>query len=249
VRLSRKKLSGLLLAETASGQTDLALLLDQPGQPLAEFNLIYFKRLLIGQAESLKYGAGLAEALAEMLALPLDEPVEPARRESVAAPKKSYILAEARRGLSEADAALRKALASIGGLERGFATILGPEEPAGAQPAPGPVAINPLVFSGSAQAVLLAAGTTCREISGQLATAAGELEALIERPAGFSLAQYQQAYQTAIGAAQLAGQPLAATIAELRLKIASEELPLVIWRVHDQLQHLAESLRWGVLRA
>ena len=38
-------------------------------------------------------------------------------------------------------------------------------------------------------------------------------------------------------------------IAQLRLEISAGRLPLVIWRIHDQMQAISEGLRGGVLRS
>ena len=65
---------------------------------------------------------------------------------------------------------------------------------------------------------------------------------------GFTVEQYQQSYATAVSAAQSAQQTLLEIIAKLRLATVSGQLPLVAWRVHQQILGLEESLRRGVLR-
>jgi hypothetical protein len=70
----------------------------------------------------------------------------------------------------------------------------------------------------------------------------------LEAPTEFTLGQYRQSYTAAITAARAGRRPLLEVIALLRLEIASERLPLVAWRIHNQVQEIAESLRWGVLR-
>ena len=60
--------------------------------------------------------------------------------------------------------------------------------------------------------------------------------------------QYRHSYNKAIASAQLARQPLLATVARLRRQINAEELPLLLWPIHDRVQDIAEILRWGVLR-
>lgn len=242
LKASRGKLSGLYVAEDAAGQTDLILLLNDAAAPLGDFPLTYLSYLLIAQAQTLSRSASLAVSLAETLASgETNHPAAPARP-----PKTSYILEESRRGLREADAALRKALASISALEGGFATILGKETP---QPAATSLAVNPAVFEGQAREVLTELGAACAKIGPSLQAAADEVQRTGTAPTGFTVVQYQQSYALATAAARAAREPLLEMIALLRLEIAAERLPLVAWRVHNQVQELAESLRWGVLRA
>jgi hypothetical protein len=151
--------------------------------------------------------------------------------------------------LSEAETALRKAMASIGGLEEGFATILDQSSsPAIPQPATAPAAIRPDIFEGSAREVLVEAGAACAGIVPSLKAAATALQQTLDSPGGFTIEQYRQSYTTAVAAARTAREPLLKIITRLRLEIASERLPLLVWRVHDQVQEIAESLRWGVGR-
>jgi hypothetical protein len=116
------------------------------------------------------------------------------------------------------------------------------------QPAPAPVAINRAISEGRAKDVLAEIGAACAKIGPTLQSAAASLQHTLEAPAGFTLDQYQQNYTAAIAAARAGRQPLLEVIALLRLEIASERLPLVAWRIHNQVQEIAESLRWGVLR-
>ena len=70
----------------------------------------------------------------------------------------------------------------------------------------------------------------------------------IDSSNGFTVEQYQQSYTKAASTAQETRQSLLKIIARLRVEMASERLPLVAWRVHHQIQEIAENLRWGVLR-
>jgi hypothetical protein len=65
---------------------------------------------------------------------------------------------------------------------------------------------------------------------------------------GLTVAQYQESYALAVDTTQQVRKALLEIVAQLRLEIASERLPLVVWRIHDQIQTVTESLRWGVLR-
>lgn len=242
LKASRGKLSGWYQAEDAAGQTDLVLILNDAAAPLSDFPLTYLSHLLAAQAQALSRGAALAVSLAETLA-----PGEANSSAAVPArpPKTSYILEESRRGLREADAALRKALTSISALEGGFATILGKET---SGPAVAPLAISPAIFEGQAREVLTELGAACAKIGPSLQAAADEVQRTATALDGFTVAQYQQSYTLATAAARVAREPLLEMIALLRLEIAAERLPLVAWRVHNQVQELAENLRWGVLR-
>jgi hypothetical protein len=242
LKASRGKLSGSYQAEDAADQTDLVLILKDATAPLSDFLLTYLSHLLAAQAQTLRRAAALAVSLAESLTP--DEANAPAAGPA-RPPKTSHILEESRRGLQEADAALRKALASISTLEGGFATILGKET---SQPVTAPAVINPAVFEGQAREILAELGAACAKIGPALQAAADEVQRTVAAPDGFTATQYQHSYAAAV-AARAAREPLLEMIALLRLEIAAERLPLVAWRVHHQVQELAESLRWGVLRS
>jgi hypothetical protein len=244
--VNRGKLSGLYPVEDDKAQTDCLLVIDQPATSLTGFTLTYLQRLLQSQAEALAQGATLASQLGQALAPP-PEKTEQSRSQAPTRPL-PYTLAEARRGLKEADAALRKAMASVGGLEAGFGTILGKPGSETAQAAAPAPAISPEIFEGVAREVLHEAGATCLALAPRLDSAAKSVRQTVENPEGFTAAQYQAAYTAAIEAAQTAREQLLSLIERLRTEIAAEELPLVAWRVHDQLQALAEGLRWGVMR-
>lgn len=243
--LSRGKLAGLYLAEADEAQIDSLLVVDQPAAPLTGFTLAYLQRLLGAQAEALAGAATQAAQLGQALAPPAGK-AGPSRSDSANRPL-PYTLAEARRGLKEADVALRKAMASIGGLEVGFGTILGKPGSETTQAAPAP-AIRPEIFEGAAREILIEVSETCLVLAPQLDATARTVRQAVENSGGLTVAQYQQAYSAATETAQRVRQPLLALIERLRAEIASEELPLVAWRVHDQVQALAEGLRWGVLR-
>ncbi len=239
LKLSRGKVSGLYQAETAAGPTDLLLILDNAAAPLPNFPLNYLRSLLAAQAQTLVRTAEKAAALGENLSA---GPVEP---EHAAAPRpSSATLERARQGLSDADAALRKAMASIGALEGGFATILGKESsPAAVTP---PV-ITPAIFEGEAKNVLLEVGAACAKIAPVLRAAAETLQPTLAAST-FTVEQYRRDYAAARSAVRATREPLLELIALLRLEIAAERLPLLAWRVHQQVQEIAEGLRWGVLR-
>jgi hypothetical protein len=242
LKVSRGKLNGSYLAEDAAGQADLILIINNTAAPLSDFLLTYLNHLLTAQAQTLTRCTALAASVAESLA---PDQADPETTSPTRPAKSSYILDEARRGLREADAALRQALTSIGELEGGFATILGKET---SRPVAAPVGINPTIFEGQARDVLTEVGAACGKIGPALAAAADQLQRVLDAPDGFSIAQYQQSYTAAITAAHTARESLLQVIALLRLEIAAERLPLLTWRVHNQVQELAESLRWGVLR-
>lgn len=248
LKASRGKLRGPYLAEDdMRGQTDFIVFLNEPTAPVNGFLLAYLRNLLITQTETLARCAGLATELGQRLA-PTPDSTQVTPPDSHA--PTSYTLAEARRGLSEADAAMRKAMASIGALETGFDTILGKSGPKGvpSQPAAGAIAIGPEIFEGAARDILLEIGSVCMDIAPQLQSTAEVLQNTIDQPNGFTVEQYQQSYASAVATAQTSRESLLKFIAQLRIEIASERLPLVIWRIHDQIQTIAESLRWGVLR-
>jgi hypothetical protein len=246
-KIFRKKLSGPYCLEEGGDQTDFIVLVAEPATPLAGFLLAYVQDLLSGQIQALRHSALLAAALGETLTFEGQKstPAKPAQAERQR--PTSYILGEAQRGLRQADAALRRAVASIGELEGGLATILGKNEGETAQTDPAPVAINPSAFVGEVRHRLVETGQRCAEIATQLQTTADKLQKGSEASPGFTLADYQTAYQTAVEAAHTARTPLLEMMAAFRLEISSEQLPLVVWRVHDQVEAIAENLRWGVL--
>jgi hypothetical protein len=246
LKVRRAQASGPYLAEEKIDQTDLLLLLTAPTAPLAGFPLTYLTDLLTAQVQTLSRGASLAEKLGQMLR-PAKEPLK-----TTAPPPPVHTLdslAEARRGLREADAALRKAMTSMTGLELGVATILDKEHPVTVPPpATVTIMLTPEIFEGLAREILIEVGATCTELAFQLRSAAGRLQPTLDAPAGFTVELYQQSYATAVDAAVAARQPLLEIITRLRFGIGSEQFPLVFWRVHNQVQEIAETLRWGVLR-
>lgn len=243
---SRGKLSGLYPAEDDQAQTDCLLVINQPAAPLTGFTLTYLQRLLQSQAEALSQATTLANRLGQSLAPPPEKPVQ-SRGQAPTRPL-PYTLAEARRGLKEADAALRKAMASVGGLEAGFGTILGKPGGETAQAAAPAPAISPEIFEGVAREVLQEVGETCLALAPTLENAAKKVQQTIDHSGGFTVEQYQAAYTAAVETARTTREGLLNLVERLRAEIATEELPLVAWRVHDELQALAEGLRWGMLR-
>ena len=248
LQVSRGHLAGQYVAEDDLGQTDLVFWLDNPAEPLPGFLAAYLQTLLAAQVQALRRVALLTDSLSQTLA------PDPGR-ESPAAPAPErprptlYTLGEARRGLREADAALRRAMAAIGGLETGFDIILDKRPPAaGPESAAAPVTIRPDVFEGATRDILIDTGAVCAGVAPRLNEVAGELGQLLAAPVGLSLAQYQQGYLAALAAARNAEEPLQQVLARLRLELAAAELPLVLWRIHNQVQESLDSLRWGVLR-
>ncbi|MEW5959126.1 MAG: hypothetical protein AB1801_15450, partial [Chloroflexota bacterium] len=245
LKVKQGKWSGLYRAEDGVDQTDLLLIVADPAAPFTDFPAAYLRDLLTAQVQTLCRGAALAKNLGNMLAVSPSAPAAPAQRPQVTL----NTLEEARRGLREADAALRKAITSISGLESGFATML---DKAGSgvtpQPAPASTAITPEIFEAPIQEALVEIGATCQELASALNAAAAGLHSKIGTPDSFTVEQYRQGYQTAVAAAQAARQPLLKIIAQLRHQLGSAQFPLLIWRIHDQVQEIAETLRWGVLR-
>ncbi len=243
LKIARKKLSGPYVAEDAISQTDWGWAVE-PTAPLSGVMLAYLRTLLNGQVLALTYAATVAESLSQSLALdPRDHP--PTKAPSQPAPAGSYILSEARRGLREADAALKKALASIGELEGGFSTMLRKDAPPVVQPAPQSVAVNPQAFQGKPRDMLLGIGASCHQVARLLSSTIQHLRETSTDD--LTLADYQQLYAEMIPSLQSTQTLLLKHLALLRLELASEELPLVLWRVHDQVQAIAEGLRWGVV--
>lgn len=240
LKLSRGKLSGLYQAETAAGPTDLILVLDNPAAALTEFLRSYLHSLLAAQAHALTHAAGLTAGLSESLS---SGHPEPEQADSPSPHPSSPTLERAKQGLSEADAALRKAIASIGALESGFATMLGKES---AQRTVTPPVVTPAILEGQAKEVLVEVGAACAKIAPVLQAAAESLQRTLAAP-DFTIEQYRQNYTAAQSAARAARELLLELIALLRLEIAAERLPLLAWRVHQQVQEAAEGLRWGVL--
>jgi hypothetical protein len=148
--------------------------------------------------------------------------------------------------LSEADAALRKALASINALEAGFSLMLNKEAPLRA--AEGGPAISAQLFEGKAHDVVAEVSASCAKIAPLLRHAAESLGHALESPAGFTVEHYQQGYSLATTTARTTLELLTQLLGLLRLEIAAETLPLITWRLHHQIQEIAEALRWGVLR-
>ncbi len=246
LKVRRGKLSGPYQAEDETDQTDLLFLFTDPTKPLTGFPLAYLADLLTAQFQSLTESTALAEQLGQQLTLTSDTS-DPDTARYPAHTLSS--LEEARRGLREADAALRKAMSSISGLEHGFATILDKDQASAVpQPATATAIINPEIFDGPARETLLGIGGVCKEIVPQLESAITTLEGTLDTTNGFTLEQYRQSYATAIATAQSVRKLLLEIITRLRLEIGSERLPFITWRVHDQVQEIAETLRWGVLR-
>ncbi|GAB4448869.1 MAG: hypothetical protein Kow0031_31360 [Anaerolineae bacterium] len=247
VSASRGRLKGPFLLEDHAGEIDRLLCLNDPAAPLPPATAAYLQRLLALQRETLLACARQADALHLQLtggaASPRTETAAPSGR---AAPAPTTIT-EARRGLHQAEAALKKAMASLGGLESGFDSILQRGQPPEApQPGAAPAAVSAAAFDGPARDSLLRAAEVCAAVATPLKTAASTLTAAAAP--SLTLAEYRQNFESATHAAREARRALLPLLELLRLELASEQLPLVAWRVHQQLLHLTELLRWGVLR-
>jgi hypothetical protein len=242
---ARGRLSGFYLTEDDTGQTDMVIYLNEPSGQLSGFLLTYLRLLLIAQAETLSRCATLAAALGKMLS---SSPAGPEIAQADISRPTSYTLAEARRGLGEADKILRRAMESIGGLEAGFDIMLGRSGTNVPEPAATPPAIRAEIFEGRTREILIRAGQACEKHVPQLLVAAEDLQSTISQVPGFTIEQYQQGYEEALTVAQNVREALLEVVAQLRLEMAAEQLPLVAWRIHNQIQEVAESLRWGVLR-
>ncbi len=244
LKAARARLSGPYAQEFGDTQTDLILYLNDPTTLLVDFPLTYLSSLLKAKAQTLAHCAQLVQALAESLhpdqTQPESDP-QPAKKPT------SYTIAEARRGLSEADRVLRKAMSSIGGLEAGFETMLGKSSRYEPEPVTPSLALSPEIFEGTARDIVLKVGKVCRAMAPKLAETSQTLQNTVQPEVGFTIKQYQHSYAQALGAAEDIRLDLLTIIAELRLEITTEQLPLVMWRIHNQVQDIAESLRWGVL--
>ncbi len=237
--VARGKLRGNFLAEA-----DLVVYLENPAEPLAGELAAYFSSRLAAQRATLVWSANQAQKLGQAAAVAV--PPEGGKPQPKATSPLPATITEARRGLSKAEAALKKAVASISGLEAGFDTVLDKPEAALPQPAPEAVTFTAEIFEVKTQTELAQIGEIYAGMAGQLKTAAAALQQTLAGP--FTIEQYRQAHQLAVNAAQTAGAALGAIIAQLRLEIAAEQLPLVAWRLHDQTQTIADTLRWGILR-
>ncbi len=233
-------------ADTA-GQTDLYLLTTGPDAALSSPARQHLTALLTGQLAALERCSQQAERLAQSLT-----PSGPATgtRPSPQAGDApiTRTLAEARRGLQEADQALRRATQAISGLEEGLAAILGQHAPeTGLAAASAPAVLLPDSLTADQQEILRRAAQVCRDISPPLAQAAANLRPLLQ--AGpFTLVQYRQASESAVAAARSASAPLVEMITLLRGSISARQLPFVFWYVHNRLLELFQTLRWGVIR-
>ena len=242
----RGKITGQYVVEDEITQTDWVLCIDHPNEPLTDFPQTYLSRLLNSQLQTLLRCGGLVESLSEILSpKSVLSPVE-VRPQTNAS--HTYTLNEARRGLREADVALRKAIRSIGGLEAGFDIILGRPTPEIPQPAKGTIVINPEVFDAGVKDILYHIGKVCTESAIELKTASDMVQQIVDETQSLTIERYQTSYSNAVTATIHCRQNLHQVIAQLRTEIAAEKLPLVIWRVHDQIQSISKRLRWGVLR-
>ncbi len=231
IKSTPSKLKGRYRAD----ETDLVFLLNDSSAPLNGFLLLYLKNLLTAQIQIFSHAAKWATHLAQMLTLSHED--EPTFRGKVG------------RDLSEAEAVLQKATASIRELESGFATILGKSKPEtislGINNELPQKILYPTGISKLALRFLVTVGHACANIVPKLEMAVAVLQATLDKPLGFTVEQYQQSYETAIATAQTIRQSLGEMIAQLRLEIAMDSTPedKTAWRIHDQVQEIAESMK------
>lgn len=244
LRVFRGKLSGQYLVEDEIAQTDLVFYLNAPGESLPDFLDTYLNHLLKAQLQTLIRCVALLTTLSESLS---SKSTPEAKVQQSSVSKSSYTLDDARRGLKDADVALRKAVRSIGGLESGFDVILGRTPPEIPQAATSTVSITPDIFDDAVKNILYDVGQVCGQAGSELKAATARLQQTLD-PAGLTIEQYQHSYKDAITVADHCRQELDELVAEIRIDIALEKLPLVVWRVHDQIQSISNRLRWGVLR-
>lgn len=240
-KAARGRLSGPFVTEDEQGQTDFVLYLADPKLPLDGFTADYLHRLLAAQTSALADVAANLRELAAALS-PRSQPT-PVTEKPARTP---FAIAEARRGLSDAEAALQKAAAAIGGLDAGFETILGDERQALTPAQADADYISPELFSGAARETARRVADQCQEIAAGLETATAELQAAETNP--LTVDSYREQYQSAVSAAQSGGESLLKIVSEFRQAIAAGELPRLTWRVHHRVQSLASQLRRGVLR-
>lgn len=247
LKTQRGKITGQYVVEDEISQTDWIFCIDNPDEPLTGFPQTYLRRLLNAQFQTLLKCGGLVESLSEILSP--KSVLSPPEIRNPAGASHTYTLNEARRGLKQADVALRKAIRSIGGLEAGFDIILGRPTPEIPQSAKGTIVINPEVFDASIKNILYDIGKGCAESAVDLKTASDIVQQTLDEAQNLTIERYQQSYTSAVTAAAHCRQNLHQVIGQLRTEIATEKLPLVIWRVHDQIQSISKRLRWGVLRS
>lgn len=240
-KAARGRLSGPFVTEDEQGQTDFVLYLADPGLPLDGFAADYLHRLLAAQTSALADVAAQLRELAAAL-VPRSQPAPVAEKPA----RTPFAIAEARRGLSDAEAALQKAATAIGGLDAGFETILGDERRALTPAQADAEYISPDLFSGAARETARRVADRCQEIAAGLEAAAAKLQAAETNP--LTTDSYRQQYQFAAFAAQRGGESLLEIVSEFRQAIAAGELPRLTWRVHHRVQSLASQLRRGVLR-
>ncbi|MCB0211868.1 MAG: beta-galactosidase [Anaerolineae bacterium] len=245
LKISRGKLSGSYQIEDEVAQTDMLVCMVDMQTPLPNFLSTYLNFLLDAQLQTLLKCKDLMEALHELLSSKLNVASEPSHQKE---PYSSYTLKEARRGLKDADMALRKAIRSIGGLESGFDSILGRPTPEAPRPAKGSLVINPRVFDNDVRKILYTIGDTCGQAAAELTAVINSLSAkgTIEN---LTIEHYQQSYAQIVTAAIHAYQEIDPLVAQLRINIATEKLPLVTWRIHDQIESIGKRLQWGILRS
>jgi hypothetical protein len=241
IKTSRGKLRGHYYVSDEMGDTDIIFYMNDPEQPLAEELAYYLQTHLTARRSALAHWGKQAAQLAEGLS---------ARPEKTTRSKTggytSYTLDEARRGLREAEAALKKAVSSIGSLSSGLETVVGKQNVETVTALVPPLPISAYAFEGETRELMLSIAQVCREIVAAIKPTADDLKNLSQADT-LTIAEYQQGHTKAIETAIQAQNMALPLIANMREAMANEQLPLVTWRVHQQLQAIATALQWGVL--
>lgn len=244
LRVFRGKLSGQYLLEDDSSQTDRVFYITAPDEPLPDFIAVYLKRLLNAQRQALLRCSTILETLSEVLNF------EAATKPDTGQSKKtvsSTVLDEARRGLQDADAALKKAVRSIGGLESGFDTMLDRASLKAQQSAKDTLVFASETFEADTKTILSRINEICDKSAVELKPAADRVQQTLDGQA-LTLEQYQQSYAGAVATAAEHRQTFDHLTAQLRTHIAARSQPLAVWYVHDQIERAGKGLLWGVLR-
>ncbi|MFQ5612065.1 MAG: beta-galactosidase [Anaerolineae bacterium] len=190
----------------------------------------HLQSLLAGQAQVVDRCADLCAWLGETLAAGPDA--------SPAPDVDTVALADARRGLDEARAALRKATASLGALEMEVAGIRGEVR---SESSLRPLLLDLAGLSEAARTRLLEIGAACANAA-QMLRAATDGQARMSGDVPRTLEQYQEARSRLLDGVSQAGGELAPALARLRGDLAGEVLPLSAWAVHNWLEHSLRSL-------
>jgi hypothetical protein len=241
IRASRGKLRGHYYLADEAGDTDLIFFVSDPEQPLAAPLAHYLQKQLAARRATLAHWGKEAALLSEELSTTPEK-----RSPTTGSGYASSTLEEARRGLREAEAALKKAVLAIGSLSSGLETAVGKQSSDTVTAVSPAVPITAYAFEGETRKMLLAVAALGRNVVARIKPAANSLKSVSEAPT-LTIVQYQQAHSAAVDSAVQARQLVLPMITDLREAMAAEQLPLVTWRVHQQLQAITSGLHWGVL--